>query len=226
MLSISTPLVSERHALSLTRDEYLGLAIIDQLRVAFRPGHRLAALTGLVLGGIIPGITWTIVHFEVTATPALWILAGGGLLYSAITVFDWVTATFGNSFKSTGFVVLLEGALAFSHILAVSLTVLGVLVFINGVSAACALQVRPDSTVTSDTAVQSLGLLHPPSVTVNIAHQNITTPERTPSRPNDDARRAASAKRAREYRKRKRNAIASQRVTVEGDGNLNATTTT
>jgi hypothetical protein len=157
-----------------------------------------------MLGGIIPGFTWTIIHFEAAATPALWILAGGGLLYSSIAVFEWATAAFGNPFKSVGFVVLLEGALAFSHVWAVSLSALGLLVFINAVAAACRLQVRPDGA--SDAAVQSLGLTAP-SVTVNIANQQNVTPAR--SSRTDAEHKAAAARRSRQYRARKkRDAIA------------------
>ncbi len=204
MLSITTiPQPVTEHATSITFSEFENLSIIGQLKQSFAPGARLAAFTGLILGGIIPGFTWTIVHFEVAVTPALWVLVAGGLLYSSIAVFEWATAAFGNPFKSVGFVVLLEGALAFSRIWAVSLSALGVLVFINAVAAACRLQVSPEHD--SYPSVTPL----PPSVQVNVMQQNVTPPERTASRTKsrtDASRKAADARRAREYRARRKQA--------------------
>lgn len=206
MLSIIQTQQPESTA-SLTVSEFESLSVIGQLRQSFAPGARLAAFTGLILGGIIPGFTWTIVHFEVAVTPALWVLVAGGLLYSSIAVFEWATAAFGNPFKAVGFVVLLEGALAFSGIWAVSLSALGVLVFINAVAAACRLQVNPEHD--SYPSVTPL----PPSVQVNVTQQNVTQTECSPSRNQfrpasrtDAERKANNARRAREYRERKRQA--------------------
>jgi hypothetical protein len=127
---------------TLTAAQYTRLTVIEQVRRAFLPGARLAGFTGLVIGGFVPMATWTLVHYEVESIPALWLLVAGGLLYSALTVFQWGLAAFGNRYKAAGFCLLLEGILSFGHVLALSLSALAVLVFINAVSAACALQVR------------------------------------------------------------------------------------
>ena len=127
---------------TLSATQYERLTVIDQVRRAFLPHARLAGFTGLVIGGFVPVATWTLVHFEVAALPALWLLVAGGLLYSALTVFSWGLAAFGNRYKAAGFCLLLEGILTFGHVLALSVSALIVLVFINAVSAACALQVR------------------------------------------------------------------------------------
>ena len=129
---------------TLSYAQFERLSVIAQVRRAFMPGARLAAMVGLVIGGFVPMASYTLVHFEVANNPLLWILVVGALLYSGITVFKWALAAFGNQVKAAGFVVLLEGILTFSHIHALSLSALGILIFINAVSSACALQVRKE----------------------------------------------------------------------------------
>lgn len=136
---------SKRHpSLTLTAAQFEKLTVIQQVRRAFAPGARLAGFTGLAIGGFVPVATYTIVHFECNAHPQLWLLVAGGLMYSAMTVFGWASAAFGNRAKAVGFCALLEGILTFGHIPALGLASLAMLVFINAVSAACALQVRRD----------------------------------------------------------------------------------
>lgn len=122
------------------------LTVIQQIKRAFLPGARLAAWVGLIIGGIIPVFTFTLAHFDVQAHHWHWVLVLGGLIYSAETVFHWARAAFGHPSKALGFVVLLEGVLAFCTILSLAFTALMVLVFINAIAAACALQVRKEPT--------------------------------------------------------------------------------
>ena len=122
--------------------QYERLTVIAQVRRAFLPGARLAGFTGLIIGGFVPVATWTVVHYEVSAMPALWLLVAGGLIYSALTVYQWAKSAFGNAAKALGYCVLLEGILCFGHNLALSLSALTILVFVNAISAACALQIR------------------------------------------------------------------------------------
>jgi hypothetical protein len=131
-------------ATTITYAQFERMSVMHQIRRAFAPGARLAAAVGIVIGGFVPVASWTLVHREVAAIPALWILVVGGLLYSALTVFKWAKAAFGCPIKATGFCVLLEGILTFSHIQFLSVTALGILIFINAVSSACALQVRKE----------------------------------------------------------------------------------
>lgn len=128
--------------LSLTADQFDRLTVANQVKRAFLPGARVAAFTGLLIGGFVPMATYTLVHCECVKHPYLWVLVAGGLLYSAMSVFKWATDAFSNRTKALGFCVLLEGILTFSHIAALGFAALGILVFINAVSAACALQVR------------------------------------------------------------------------------------
>ncbi len=212
MLSITTvPSVPEQ-ATSLTCDEFLALSVVDQLRRAFSPGHRLGAVIGAGIGGFVPVASYEIVHVEVLANPWLWALVAGALLFSGLSVFRWASDAFASTWKGAGFVVLCEGAMVLSRNHWLGLSALGLLVLINVCSCSCALQVRPDSTVTSDTSVTSLGLSAPsvmPSVVVNVAQQNFTRPSRTKSHTAEE-RKTANARRAREYRQRKRDGRAVQ----------------
>lgn len=129
---------------SMSVSQFDRLTVIQQIKRSFSRGARVAGITGLVIGGFVPVATYTVVHFEVSTIPALWLLVAGGLLYSALTVFTWASSAFGSKVKALGFCVLLEGILTFAHSVPLSLSALGVLVFINAVSAACSLQVRKE----------------------------------------------------------------------------------
>ena len=74
---------------------------------------RLAAVAyfaGMMLGGVIPTITWDVAHRQVAQTPLLWLGVAGGLLYSAPIVATWFSAYVGK-LKGWGFVLSLEVAL-------------------------------------------------------------------------------------------------------------------
>jgi hypothetical protein len=45
------------------------VGIIDQVRITTRKRHRIAAVTGAILGGFVPLATWTIAHYEAPARP-------------------------------------------------------------------------------------------------------------------------------------------------------------
>jgi len=116
---------------------------VDQARAAFGNGGRLSALVGLILGSFVPLASYTLIHLEVAARPMLWILVGGGLVYSAISVYQWARQAFHYPLKDLGFVVLLEGTLTFCSVQWLSLAGLAILMVLNGVSAAVMLQ-RPE----------------------------------------------------------------------------------
>lgn len=119
------------------------MSAVEQVSRAFASSQRLAAVMGFLLGGFIPVATFTIVHHEVTANPALWVLVVGGLAYSAISVYKWAKMAFQMTLKAAGFVLLLEGVVTFAHTPALPYVGLAVLVAINGISAAVALQTKP-----------------------------------------------------------------------------------
>ena len=82
--------------------QYERLTVIAQVRRAFLPGARLAGFTGLIIGGFVPVATWTVVHYEVSAMPALWLLVAGGLIYSALTVYPMGKVRFRQRRQSAG----------------------------------------------------------------------------------------------------------------------------
>jgi hypothetical protein len=209
---------TEHQAVTLTRDEFESLAVVDQLKRAFSPGHRLGATIGVMIGGFVPVSCYELVHFEILNNPYLYALIGGALLFSGLSVYRWASSAFNSGWKGLGFVVLCEGTMVASHCRWLALAALALLVVINVASASCALQVRPESTVTSDTSITSLGLSAPnvtPSVQVNVLQSNAVTPaprQRTAQASQSKSRNAA-AERSRRYRERKHLA-ASQTATA------------
>lgn len=79
--------------------------------LAKRKGWAFAS--GLLLGGIIPAITFGVAHFQVQTNPALWVAVAGGLVYSAPMVAEFCTRYMG-PMKAYGFVCSLEVALTFT----------------------------------------------------------------------------------------------------------------
>ena len=60
---------------TITAKQYERLTIPMQIKQAFAPGARVAGLTGLLVGGLVPIATWGVVHFEVQENVWLWFLA-------------------------------------------------------------------------------------------------------------------------------------------------------
>ena len=117
---------------------------VDEVRAAFARGKRLAGACGFLLGGFVPAASYTIVHLEVAQRPQLWVLVAGGLAYSALSVFTWARRAFRHPVKAAGFVILTEGTLTMSHTLWLSLAGLGILVVLNGATAAVLLQKKEE----------------------------------------------------------------------------------
>jgi hypothetical protein len=114
--------------------------VVTQLECAFRNPH--AALIGAVIGGLVPWFGRTLAHEEVPAawsagssTLALAMIAVvlGCALFSAISVYKFGRAAFGDSKKALGFVLALEGVMLVSHG-ATSNAALAVLILINAVA--------------------------------------------------------------------------------------------
>lgn len=125
-----------------TRSEPRGpLGVVAQVRLALRPGSRLAFTLGVLLGGFVPIATFQISHTELNARelwlqPAAYFVAGG-LLFSAVTMYRWGTLAFTQRAKALGFVVLLEGTMVTCHTRWLALAALAYLAAINGVATAC-----------------------------------------------------------------------------------------
>jgi hypothetical protein len=114
--------------------------VVTQLECAFRNPH--AALIGAVIGGLVPWFGRTLAHDQV---PAAWsagntTLAGvmlvvvlGCALFSALSVYKFGRAAFGDSRKALGFTLALEGVMLVSTGVT-STAALGVLILINAVA--------------------------------------------------------------------------------------------
>ena len=146
-LNLATP--STRHSkrpASISAEKFAQLTVVEQVRQAFQPGGRLAAVIGLLLGSSIPAMTFCLVHFVLPHYPddriVLWVIAVGGLAYSAPKVFRWGVSAWGSTFEAAGMVLLLEGIMTFVPGVWLPMIALLVVVFINGVYSACRLQIR------------------------------------------------------------------------------------
>jgi hypothetical protein len=110
-----------------------------------KEGNRLATLIGFLLGGFVPLACYWLAHYEHAAWSeqggrALGLVTGG-LMYSAVTVFQWAKQAFVSAFKSVGFCVLVEGVMITSTTLWLSVAALCYLVVINGVATGVTLSI-------------------------------------------------------------------------------------
>lgn len=114
------------------------LGVVQQVRIALKGRNRLPTLIGFLLGGFVPIACFWLAHHEHAAFTAeggrALGLVTGGLMYSAVTVFQWARQAFVSAFKSVGFCVLVEGVMITSHTAWLALAALGYLVVINGVA--------------------------------------------------------------------------------------------
>jgi hypothetical protein len=108
--------------------------------VYFALGQRARALLGFAVGAFVPLASYTVVHVEVNTRPLMWFLVAGGLLYSSISVYTWAVKIFRWRLRALGFVVLLESTLTFCGILWLGLAGLAILMLLNALNAAVALQ--------------------------------------------------------------------------------------
>jgi hypothetical protein len=101
-----------------------------------KPKNRLATALGAGLGGGVPVATYVLSHHEVQISSPLYAqlscwLVLGGLLFSALTVYQWGRMAFGSGAKALGFAFLLEGVLTCSTTAWLSIGALLYLVAIN-----------------------------------------------------------------------------------------------
>jgi hypothetical protein len=124
------------------------LGVIDQIIAACKPGtrNRLALVVGLIAGGIVPIGSFLETHMELNLAEGWGLLSHvmtyavlGGLTFSALTVYAWFKKAYGNGLKAFGVVVFLEVIMTTSHLLALSIAILTLLVFVNGFATACTL---------------------------------------------------------------------------------------
>ena len=108
--------------------------------VYFALGQRARALLGFAVGAFVPLASYTVVHTEVSTRPLMWFLVAGGLLYSSTSVYSWAVQMFHWRLRALGFVVLLESTLTFCNIHWLGLAGLAILMLLNALNAAVALQ--------------------------------------------------------------------------------------
>lgn len=134
---------------TMTAEQFERLTVVQQVKHAFKPGGRIAAWIGLLMGGCAPMFTFGVVHFVIPHHPersiTLWAIAVGGLLFSAPKVYKWGLSAWGSKVEALGAVVFLEGILTSVPSLYLPLAALAILVFVNAVYSACKLQIRKQS---------------------------------------------------------------------------------
>jgi hypothetical protein len=126
--------------------------VLTQLECAIRNPH--AAAIGAVVGGLVPWFGRTLAHVEI---PVAWSAGNqpfalvmlavvlGCACFSAISVYKFGKAAFGDTRKALGFVLALEGVMLVSHG-ATSAVALAVLVLINAIANGSVIALSRDAT--------------------------------------------------------------------------------
>ena len=126
--------------------------VVTQLECAVRNPH--AALIGALIGGLVPWFGRTLAHDQV---PAAWSAGNTSLamimvavvlgcaLFSALSVYKFGRAAFGDARKALGFVLALEGVMLVSTG-ATSTVALAVLILINAVANGSVIALARDAT--------------------------------------------------------------------------------
>ena len=126
--------------------------VVTQLECAIRRPQ--ATLIGALVGGLVPWFARTLAHVEV---PAAWSAGHRGLaavtiavvlgcsLFSALTVYAFGRAVFGDPRKAVGFAIALEGVMLVSSG-TTSAVALGVLVVINALGSGAVIAMARDAT--------------------------------------------------------------------------------
>lgn len=125
------------------------LGVVDQVRLALRPGSRLAFALGSFLGAVVPFVTFHYSHTEIDLARPLWLqpralFVLGGLTFSAVTMYGWGKMAFLQKTKALGFVLLMEGTMVTTRTHWLALVALAYLCAINAVATACNLARPPE----------------------------------------------------------------------------------
>lgn len=118
------------------------VGIVDQVRIALSPAHRLATCVGALLGAVVPLSVFMVLHLELEGAGGewaawydpRWLIVVGGLLYSASTVYRWGRMAFSSWYKALGFTALIEGVMSLSDQLWLSVAALAYLCLINAIA--------------------------------------------------------------------------------------------
>jgi len=126
--------------------------VVTQLVCAFR--NPQAAAIGALIGGLVPWFGRTLAHEEIPSTwsggnhgiaLAMIAVVLGCACFSALSVYKFGKAAFGDSRKAIGFVLALEGVMLISHG-ATSVVALAVLILINAVANGSVIALARDAT--------------------------------------------------------------------------------
>lgn len=148
-------------------------SIVDQFRMATQKQNRWATGAGFLIGGFVPTATFFLVHYGVSASPWLWAIVAGGLIFSAKTVYEWGQTAFNSGLKAFGFCLLVEGVMTFSpaSLIFLSIAGLAMLALINGVATGCNLALNRKEVACEERAARP----------VKIAPQAKSEPKRKPA---------------------------------------------
>lgn len=143
---VTPPNLNSNGPVTISARQFAQLTVVQQIRQAFLRNGRLAAFIGLWLGSSIPAMTFGLVHFILPYYPEWrivdWVIAVGGLVYSAPKVYRWGASAWGSKVEAAGMVLLLEGIMTFVPGLVLPSIALVEIVFVNAVYSACRLQIR------------------------------------------------------------------------------------
>ena len=135
-----------------TPDRSATTDVVTQLECAFRRPE--ATLIGALVGGLVPWFARTLAHDQL---PAAWSAGSTGLalvmlavvlgcaVFSAITVYKFGRATFGDTRKALGFTLAIEGVMLVSTG-TTSAVALAVLILINALANGSAIALARDAT--------------------------------------------------------------------------------
>jgi hypothetical protein len=135
-----------------TSDRSVTTDVVTQLECAFRNPH--AAAIGAVIGGLVPWFGRTLAHEEIPSTwsagnhgfaAAMIAVVLGCACFSAISVYKFGRAAFGDSRKALGFTLALEGVMLVSHGVT-SGAALAALILINAVANGSVIALSRDAT--------------------------------------------------------------------------------
>jgi hypothetical protein len=135
-----------------TTDRSVTTDVVTQLECAVRNPH--AAAIGAVIGGLVPWFGRTLAHEEIPSTwaagnhgfaAAMIAVVLGCACFSAISVYKFGRAAFGDSKKALGFTLALEGVMLVSHGLT-SAAALATLILINAVANGSVIALSRDAT--------------------------------------------------------------------------------
>ncbi len=118
------------------------MSVLDQCRTAWQKKNRHATVAGFILGGFMPIASYVVSHNEIEKTSHVLAqmptyLVTGGLIFSAVTVFNWSAVAFRSKVKAFGFVVLVEGVMTLSQVKLLAFAALLMLIVINGIATGC-----------------------------------------------------------------------------------------